>query len=194
MVRMTKCFALVLAICPILAATARADDEKKTDQKAVVAVFTFDGPVLEKPRGEELPLFSLAVRPSMKDLLERMKKAKDDKNVKAVVLLLDEVHLGLAQIEELRQALDGIKASGKEVYAHVNALMVMPTLALAAGATRISATPTAIIIISGFNAEMPYVRGLLDMMGVKPDFLTCGAYKSAAEMFMRKVRAPNRRR
>ena len=46
------------------------------------------------------------------------------------------------------------------------------------------------IIISGFNAESPYVRGLLDAIGVKPDFLTCGKYKSAAEMFMRKGPSP----
>ena len=34
--------------------------------------------------------------------------------------------------------------------------------------------------------EQPYLRGLLDMLGVQPEFLTCGAYKSAAELFMRK--------
>ena len=34
------------------------------------------------------------------------------------------------------------------------------------------------------------MRGLLDMMGVKPDFLTCGKYKSAAEIFMRKGPSP----
>ena len=119
-----------------------------------------------------------------------MKKAKDDKNVKAVVLLLDEVDLPLAQCEELRQALDGIKAAGKEVYAHVDSVLMTRSLALAAGASRISVTPTTIIIISGFNAESPYVRGLLDKIGVKPDFLTCGEYKSAAEIFMRKGPSP----
>ena len=42
-----------------------------------------------------------------------MKKAKDDKNVKGVVLLLDEVDLGLAQIEELRQV-DGRGPRGRQ--------------------------------------------------------------------------------
>ena len=119
-----------------------------------------------------------------------MKKAKDDKNVKAVVLLLDEVELGLAQIEELRQALAAVKAAGKEVYVHVDSVLTMRALALAAGASRISVTPTTIIMINGLNAESPYVRGLLDKIGVKPDFLTCGEYKSAAEIFMRKGPSP----
>src|SRR5208337_2078738 len=88
------------------------------------------------------------------------------------------------------QALDGIKAAGKEVYAHVDSLLMTRSLALVTGASRISVTPTAIIIIAGFNAESPYVRGLLDAIGVKPDYLTCGEYKSAAEMFMRKGPSP----
>ena len=193
MLRMLKCPSLALVVCLIAAPLARGEGEKKEnkkDAKTVVAVFTFDGPILEKPHGEEFPLFSPIKRPALKDVVERMKKAKDDKNVKAVVLLLDEVDLGLAQIEELREAMDGIKAAGKEVYAHVDSLLIMRTLALAAGASRISVTPTAIIMITGFNAESPYVRGLLDTIAVKPDFLTCGEYKSAAEIFMRKGPSP----
>ena len=34
------------------------------------------------------------------------------------------------------------------------------------------------------------MRGLLDKIGVKPDFLTEGAYKSAAELFMREQPSP----
>ncbi|GAF90716.1 unnamed protein product, partial [marine sediment metagenome] len=190
MLRMPKYPLLALAVCLIAAPLSRANGETKEDAKAVVAVFAFDRPMLEKPRGEDFPLFSSIKQPTLKDVVQRLKKAKDDNNVKAVVLLLDEVSLNLAQIEELCQALDGIKAAGKEVYAHVDSAVTMRTLVLAAGASRISATPTTIIMITGFNAESPYVRGLLDMIGVKPDFLTCGEYKSAAEIFMRTGPSP----
>jgi len=182
---------LVLAVCLMTVPLARGAGEKKGDAKpAVIAVFTFDRPLTEKPQGEQLPLLAPIAPASLRDVVERMKKAKDDKNIKAVVLLLDEVDLNLAQSEEVRQALEGIKAAGKEVYAHVDAILTTRSLALLAGASRISVTPTTIIIVSGFNAESPYVRGLLDMIGVKPDFLTCGEYKSAAEMFMRKGPSP----
>jgi protease-4 len=190
MLRMLKYPLLTLAVCLTAAPLARANGEKKADAKAVVAVFAFDRPMLEKPQGEDLSLFLSIQQPTLKDVVQRLKKAKDDKNVKAVVLLLEEVSLNLTQIEELCQALDGIKAAGKEVYAHVDSAVTMRTLALAAGASRISATPTTIILITGFNAESLYVRGLLDMIGVKPDFLTCGEYKSAAEMFMRTGPSP----
>ncbi len=190
MARMMKFLLLTLAVCFMAALPAWGDGEKKDEGKGVIAVFSFDRPLLEKPRGEELSLFAPLEQPTLKELVERMKKARDDKNVKAVVLLLDEVSLGTAQIEEVRQAVDAIKASGKEVYAHIDSNLTTQPLALAAAATRISATPTAIIMIAGFNAESPYLRGLLDKIGVKPDFLTCGEYKSAAEIFMRKGPSP----
>jgi len=192
MYRMLKYSVLALTMCLIAASPAGAAEKKKESKgsaKPVIAVFTLDGPISEKPQGEEFPLFATR-QASLKDLVERMKKAKDDKKVKAVVLLLDEVEFTLAQTEELRQALDQVKAAGKDVYAHVDSLLMTRSLALAAGAKRISATPTAIIIIAGFNAESPYLRGLLDAIGVKPDYLTCGEYKSAAEMFMRKGPSP----
>ncbi len=39
-------------------------------------------------------------------------------------------------------------------------------------------------MIFGMYGESPYLRGLLDKLGITPDYLTCGAYKSAGEMFM----------
>ena len=94
-------------------------------------------------------------------------------------------------VEELRREIEGIEEkAGKDIYAHIDTVLTTHSLALAAGASRISATPTAIIMISGFNAEATYVRGLLDAISVKPDFLTCGRYKSTAEILMRKGPSP----
>ena len=160
MLRAIKYPMLVLAVCLVAVPLARAKEETKKDAKPVVAVFAFDGPIVEKPQGEEFPLFATIQPPSLKDLVQRMKKAKDDKNVKAVVLLMDEVELPLAQSEELRQALDEIKSAGKPVYAHVDSVLMTRSLALLAGASRVSVTPTTLILIPGFNAESPYVRGL----------------------------------
>ena len=53
-----------------------------------------------------------------------------------------------------------------------------------------SAVPTSDIWVTGLYGESPYVRGLLDKLGVKPDFLHCGAYKSASEIFMRDGPSP----
>ncbi len=50
--------------------------------------------------------------------------------------------------------------------------------------------PTADVWVTGLFGESPYLRGLLDKIHVKPEFLTCGAYKSAAEIFLRDGPSP----
>ena len=57
--------------------------------------------------------------------------------------------------------------------------------ALLSAASHLSVVPTADLWITGLYGEAPYLHRLLEKIHVKPDFLTCGDYKSAAEIFMR---------
>ena len=167
---------------------ASSGKEEKGGAKPVIAVFALSGPIVETPMGEDL-LFGPTGAVPLTDLVARMKKARDDKNVKAVVLLMEGAGFSLAQAEELRQVLDQVRGSGKEIHAHFDVLSTRG-YALASGATKISMVPTGMVMVMGFYAESPYLRGLLDTIGVKPDFMTCGDYKTAAEMFMRKGPSP----
>jgi protease IV len=157
--------------------------------KPIVAVIRLRGNLLETPQDETLS-FSAEKTTSLNEVIERFQKARDDKHVKAVVLTVDELKLGgWAQIEELRQAIEQLRGSGKEVYAHADSLS-LPHYLLLAGATQISVVPTGDIWLTGLHGESPYARGLLNKIGVMPDILTCGAYKSAAEIFMREGPSP----
>src|SRR5262249_38690592 len=113
----------------------------------------------------------------------------DDSAVKAIVLLLEDASIGMAQTEEIHQVMEKIRGAGKEIYAHADSLS-MRDYVLLSGASHIGVVPTADLWVTGIHGEAPYVRGLLDKLGVKPDFLTCGAYKSAAELFMRDGPSP----
>lgn len=167
---------------------AKADDSKAAATKPRIAVFRLSGSITETP-GEDLFSFGGGASVSLRELIGRMKKAADDPNVKAVVLLHEGGSIGLAQTEELRQAMTQLRAANKKVYAHADSL-TMREYALLSGASRLSVVPTADLWITGISGEAPYLRGLLDLLGVKPDFLTCGAYKSASEIFMRTGPSP----
>jgi protease IV len=171
---------------PSQAATASKVASKATNggtsKKAVAAVFTLKGTIAEKPIADD-PLFSPGGSQSLRSLIARMKKTCDDTSVKAVVLL-GSGGLGPAQVEEVRAVMDQIKAAGKPIYAHVDSLSTGRYLLLS-GVTKLSVVPTGDVIITGLYGEQLYLRGLLDKLGVTPDFLTCGKYKSAGEMFMR---------
>jgi protease-4 len=188
--------ALTLMVAMLLLTTAAAQETKTADAetkptaassseaaKSVVAVFRLSGALTETPTDDGFP-FAMEQTVSLKTLVQRMKKAAEDKDVKAVVLTVSDFSVGMAQVEELRQAIAGLRAAGKDVYAHADSLS-MPEYILLCGATQLSVVPTGDLWITGLQGESLHVRKLLDLIGAKPDFLTCGAYKSAAEMFMR---------
>jgi protease IV len=169
---------------------ARADDPKKEPKKEsksfsgkpVVAVFRFSSGVSESPADDTFS-FGGPTPISLKDLVARLRKAAKDPAVRAVALIAEGGAAGRAQTEELRQAMGMIRSAGKEVFVHADSLS-MEEYVLFSGA-KISLVPTADLWLTGLHGEAPYIRGLLDKLGIKPDFLTCGNYKSAAEIFMR---------
>ncbi len=186
----------MLAVLPLLGVADPPATEKKVEKKETkkattdkprIAVFRLAGPVGEQSEEELLSFSTSGV--TLKDLVARMKKATEDESVKAVVVLVEGGSIGLAQTEEVRQAMKRLRKAGKEVYAHSDSLS-MREYTLLCGATRLSVVPTADLWIMGLAGEGVYLRGLLDLLGVKPDYLTCGAYKSAAETFMRRGPSP----
>lgn len=177
-------YLVTMALLPWIAYDVTQAKEEKEFSKPMVAVFSLHRPVTEAPAGDDFLFGSIGAEP-LKDLVARMNKARDDERVKAVVLLIGGTSLGYGQIEEIRRVMDQIKSAGKEIHAHADSLSTRDYV-LASGASKISVVPTGAVVITGIRAEEPYVRGLLDMIGVRPDFMTCGDYKSAAEMFMRK--------
>jgi protease-4 len=190
MVRRIWTALLLFALVPVLGLQAESpgkDEKKKDDKKADaakdrLAVFRLRSAVREEAADDLLGMGEPAV--SLKELIARLKKAKDDPAVKAVVLLREGASIGSAQTEELRQAMAQIRDAGKEIYTHADSIS-MGEYILLSGASQISVVPTGDVWITGLYGEAPYLRGLLDLLGVKPDFLTCGKYKSAAEIFMR---------
>ena len=173
------------------AATAKKVDHpeaKPEPPKPRIAVFRLAGDLTELPPDETFS-FGAVTGVSLRDLLERMKKAEKDEHVKAVVFLHEGGSVGSGQAEELRAAMAKLRSAGKEVFAHADSL-TMREFVLLSGASRLSVVPTADLWVTGLFGESPYLRGLLDKLGVKPEFLHCGAYKSAAEIFVREGPSP----
>ena len=180
-------FALMVAFMSsvVLAQPGLAQDDKKKDEKkkdpTTVAVFDFSRPITDKPTPDD-PLFGQVGGESLRSVTKRLQKASEDDDVAAVVIL-GSGSFGMAQLVELGEVVREV-ADSKPVYAHVDSVRT-GAYAVISGASRISVSPTGDVWITGLYGEQPYLRGLFDMVGIQPDFLTCGDYKSAAEMFMR---------
>jgi protease-4 len=163
-------------------------EAKPAPPKPKIAVFRLAGDLTELPPDQTFS-FGAVGGTSLRELVERMKKAEKDETVKAVVFLHEGGSVGAGQAEELRGAMARLRAAGKEIYAHADSLS-MREYVLLSGASRLSVVPTADLLVTGIFGEAPYLRGLLDKLGVKPEFLTCGAYKSAGEIFLREGPSP----
>lgn len=156
-----------------------------------VAVFRLGGAIVEDSGAPDpLALLSGGTPTSLRDLVARIERATGDKALQGLALLLEGPTLGPAQREELVAALDRFKTSGKPVYVLAEVLGTGDYV-LASRADHVSLVPGGEVGLTGLYAESPYIRGLLDLLGVQPDFLTCGDFKSAGETFMRSGPSPN---
>lgn len=146
------------------------------------------GPLVETPQ-EMPPLFGGEAAESLKDFLARLKEARLDENVKAVIIDLEGASLGFGQLVEIHDSLSRFKALDKDVYIHADMLST-GTYALATAASHIAITPTGDLWLLGLYGEAPYLRGMLDKMGVTPDFEHCGSHKTGAESITRTGPSP----
>ncbi len=150
-----------------------------------IAVFGLGGAVSESPGGGDLSsLLSGAAPESLRSLVSRMDRAGRDKQIAAVALLYNGPLIGSAQLEELVSAVDRLRGTGKPVYLLAES-MGTGGYVLASHCSHLSVVPGGEVALVGLATEAPYIRGLLDWLGVEPDFLACGDFKSAGEMYMR---------
>lgn len=161
-------------------------DPEEPSKPTKVVVFRLQGSLSDSPAGDTslLGLFSGGSSNSLLKLTQRMRRTATDPEVASVALVLEGFSCGSAQVEEIHEALKTVKKAGKEIHAYAESFS-MRSFYLASVATRISVVPTGDVSIMGLYGESMYLRGLFDLVGVEPDFLTCGDYKSAAETYMR---------
>ncbi len=171
--------------CAMLAAVplAAGADKTTTDSGKVVAVFNLHGPLTEAPPSIEFN-FDLEPKLTLHSLLERLKKAKKDDQLKAVVLTFDKPELGLGQMQEIRQAISDLRAADKDVYCYLEDASES-IYALATAASKVVLAPVGEIRLLGIDVEQAYFKNLLDKIGVEADIEHIGDYKSAGEPFTR---------
>ena len=109
-----------------------------------------------------------------------------DPAVRFIYMRPDAVAGGMAQIEELRTALQNFRASGKAIVSYIE----NPTNAgyyLASVSDRIYMTSYdgGINMFTGASSQMIFLKDLLDKIGINVQLIRHGKYKSAGEMFVR---------
>jgi protease-4 len=140
-----------------------------------------DGDIPEEP-SSGLGGFFESHPPSVRALVEAVDRGAKDPDVKGLVLRVGAVDTGWARLQELRDALLRFRRSGKPSWAHLEFAGNLEYL-LATGCSKIAASPTAMLDVSGLAAEVTFYRGTLDKLGVEAQFEGVGKYKNAPNQY-----------
>jgi protease-4 len=127
------------------------------------------------------------------DLVDALQAAKKDARIKVVVLDLDDMRGGgQPTLAELTAAIEDFRASGKKVIAHAT-YYGQEQYYVAAAADEIYLDPLGFVAIEGYDRYRTYYKDLFDKLGVEVNLFRVGAYKSAAEVYIRNDMSPQDR-
>jgi protease-4 len=163
------------------------DNAAKKAALTKVAYFDLAQPVLEKP--SDFSLFGSDTGLTLRSLVERMHKARDDKDIRAVLLTLGEPSLNLAQAQEIRDALGELRKAGKKTFVYADNYDTVG-YTIATGATDVCLLAGGEIMIPGIGMEATFYKGTLEKVGVKADYVQIGEYKGAEEPYTRTTASP----
>lgn len=120
------------------------------------------------------------------DIIAAIDAASFDPAVQYIFMKPDAVTGGMAQVEEIRNALKRFRDCGKAVVSYIE----NPTSSgyyLASVSDKIYMTPHdgGLNLLHGLSSQMFFLKDALDMLGINVQLIRHGKYKSAGEMFVR---------
>lgn len=136
---------------------------------------------------------SMSSAVGLNDLLNNLKKAKDDENIKGILLDLTGMQAGMGTIDEIRKALEDFRETGKFIISY-GEMFSQGGYYLSSVADKIYLHPEGLIDFRGINAEVMFFTNMLEKLGVEPQVIRHGEFKSAVEPFILEQMSPENRR
>ena len=179
-------FTFILLFFLIAAISSINNKELKVDQNSILTI-SLDTPIYD--RAEKNPLdgvlpSSLGIEATgLNVILESILKAKNDDNIKGIYLQVASTNAGITSISEIREALVDFKSSGKFVVSYAE-WHTQSAYYLASVSDTIYLNPMGDILLKGLNANLTFFKRSLEKIGVEPQIIRHGKFKSAIEPFI----------
>jgi protease-4 len=146
------------------------------------------------------PLTALLGEPSpesrevlLRDVIEAIETAKDDPNINAMVMELDNLYsIGISKTQEIVTAIESFKESGKPVIA-VGDYYTQTQYLLASYADTIVVHPLGGVALEGFSSYQNYFAEALEKLSVNMHVFKAGDHKSIAEPVTRNDMSPEQK-
>ncbi|MGI8906689.1 MAG: signal peptide peptidase SppA [Candidatus Sumerlaeaceae bacterium] len=156
-----------------------ADSKSKDARGEKILQITISGEI--KERGDTVVLFGKQAK-SLKGYLDLLRRAREDKEVKSIVVRLSSADLGLAMAQELRLALREARDKGKKTVAIIEDNSQAAYL-VAMACDEVVLPPSGDLMLYGVKADSYFLKNLLHKVGVNAEVVHVGQYKSYGETF-----------
>jgi protease IV len=163
-------------------ATSAVNDEPNVDvDDNSILYLTLNNAIVDHTASEGLPSVlggSSAI--GLDDILASIKYAKTDDRIKGIFIEASSLNTGMATVEELRNSLLDFKTSGKFIIAYSD-YYSQGGYYLSSIADKIYVNPMGGVEFKGLSAELVFIKGTLEKLGVEPQIIRHGKFKSAIE-------------
>ena len=146
--------------------------------------------ISERSGNEEIDMFSmmrgegLPSSMGLNTLLSAIENAAEDNKVDGIYIECNGVSAAPATLQTVRRALKEFKKSGKWIAAYGYEGINQADYYLASVADSIFINPVGAVDIHGMASVTPYMKKLLDKVGVEMQIVRVGTFKSAVEPYM----------
>lgn len=182
---LTSIIFTIISIISLAGMMASEGTTAKVEKNSVLRI-KLNGEIDERAgEGSPMDILSKDEEPviALDQALEALKKAKENDRVKGIYLEAGSLGAYPADLQELRQALQDFKESGKWIVAYGDNYS-RAAYYLCSIADEIILNPEGAVNWSGMSSQPIFYTGLLKKAGVKMQVFKVGTYKSAVEPFI----------
>ena len=163
----------------------------------IVLRIDLSGHLADGAEANSLSQLVLGAKPRLRDVLDAFDRAAGDPRVKGVYARLDGDSLGLATVQEVRDAIRDLRAKGKFAIAFADSFGEFGPgtrpYYLATAFDEVWLQPLGSVGLIGLHSQTPFMRGALDKLGVVPSFAHREEYKTAMNSFTETAMTPPQR-
>lgn len=181
-----------LFLIMIIASSALSGDQKPNIKDNSVLTLDFKTNLIDSPTEDQGEMFAFSETNKnilILDMLDAIKRAKNDSKIKGISVETDGIRAGFTQLDDVRAALEDFKKSGKFVYAYGN-VVSQSAYYLGSVADQYILNPAGGIDLKGLATEVLYMKNFADKYGIGIQIIRHGKYKSAVEPYMRDDMSP----
>jgi len=179
-------FLLIFILVGIIGAFAggKSDKEVGLNENSVLELdinYVIPERSLNNPfEGLNISGFGEAKAMGLQEILSNIKKAASNEMVKGIYLKAEVSPNSYATLEEIRNELINFKKSGKFIIAY-GEYMDEHAYYVASVSDKVFLNPSGEILLNGFSQQVMYLKGMFQKIGVEPELIRHGKYKSAGE-------------